>query len=115
MELSNLFGNAVNIIFKEFDSIAVDAQFTQVLSGGFDFSSGQSVVSTSTVTVRGIPVAERSDGATTSPSNRKRLYVKSGTITPSYYSSVRFNSEDYNIVSYSDSGYVITLELIKDR
>jgi hypothetical protein len=115
MNLDNIFSSATDTIFKQFDSISVEVQFTQVLSGGFNFSTGQPNLTTSTVTVRGVPVSERSEGATTSPSNRKKLYLKSGSIVPSYYSSVRFNSEDYNIVSYEDSGYVIKLELIKDR
>jgi hypothetical protein len=115
MDLNTTFNNATNILFKEFDSIAVDVEFTQILSGGFNFSTGQPNVTTTSVIVRGISITENAEGATTAPSNKRKLLVKSGSIVPSYYSTVKFNSENYNIVSYSDNGYVIILDLVKDR
>jgi hypothetical protein len=115
MELNSVFTKAVDTVFTQFDSIAVDVKFTQILSGGFNFSTGQIEATSTSITARGILLSENSNGPTTAPSNRRKLLLKSGSIVPSYYNTASVDSDDYNIVSFQDNGFVLTLELVKDR
>jgi len=112
MSLKSKIKKAVDKAFKAIGDLAVEAILSNYDVGSYNFASGE--VETNnfpdiTVTVFLENTAKPSDG----PFTTKAL-MKS-TIAVDHYDTLTIGSQVYNITDFDDDGFVITLQLVKEK
>jgi hypothetical protein len=100
---------AVDKAFVAIGDLAVSATLSKNSSSGYDFASGSIVSTTTTSTVK--VVLESKTKPTGDPTSAQAL-MKSGQQVGGY-DTLTIGTDVYNISSFTDDGFIITLSLTK--
>jgi len=100
---------AVDKAFNAIGDLVVSATLSKNTSSGFDFASGSLTTTTSSIKVK---VVLESTTKPTGESSSAKAMMKSGTAIGGY-DTLTIGTDVYNISSFTDDGFVITLDLAK--
>ena len=100
---------AVDKAFLAIGDLVVSATLSKNTSSGYDFTSGSITTTTSSITVK---VVLESKTKPTGESASAKAMMKSGTAIGGY-DTLTIGTDVYNISSFTDDGFVITLDLAK--
>jgi hypothetical protein len=110
MSLRNTVSNAVNKAFASAGDLVQDGTLSSKSVTGYNFASGGTVSTSSTKTVDVILTNTKKP---TSKSFETLALLKSG-IDVSIYDTITINNKTYNIESYVDDDFLITLTLARE-
>jgi hypothetical protein len=111
MSLRNTVSNAVDKAFDAAGDLVQTGKLSSKKVTGYDFAGGGETVSTSSTKI--VDVILTNTKKPTSKSFETLALLKSG-IDVSIYSTITINKKLYNIESFADDDFVVTLVLARE-
>jgi len=111
MSLRAKIKGAVDKAFSAVGDLVVSGTLASKAVSGYNFSSG---ATTSTAKGVAVKVILETTNRTSDGGFKVSALMKSGTVV-SLYDTLTIGTDVYNIIDFSDDGFVVTLNLVKEK